>query len=67
MWRFQLYCILNAFFILETKNASEATELEDKNPESVTTAENTERSRLAYVHGIEETCISLQEASLTER
>ncbi|XP_024903456.1 transcription factor TFIIIB component B'' homolog isoform X5 [Pteropus alecto] len=51
----------------ETKNASETTELEDKNPGSVTTAENTERSRLAYVHGIEETCISLQEASLTER
>ncbi|XP_036081300.1 transcription factor TFIIIB component B'' homolog isoform X4 [Rousettus aegyptiacus] len=51
----------------ETKNASEATELEDKNPGSVTTAENTERSRSAYVHGIEETCISLQEASLTER
>nr|KAF6488820.1 B double prime 1, subunit of RNA polymerase III transcription initiation factor IIIB [Molossus molossus] len=48
------------------KNTSKATGLEDKNLESVTTAENKEQSRLAHVHGIEETSI-LQEASLTER
>nr|XP_025748650.1 transcription factor TFIIIB component B'' homolog [Callorhinus ursinus] len=47
------------------KNASEATELQDENLGSLTTAENKEQSKLACEHGIEET-IS-QEANLTER
>ncbi|XP_066887210.1 transcription factor TFIIIB component B'' homolog isoform X3 [Kogia breviceps] len=48
------------------KNASKGRELEDKNLESVTTAESKEQSKLASVHGIEETSIS-QEACLTGR
>ncbi|XP_007176014.2 transcription factor TFIIIB component B'' homolog isoform X4 [Balaenoptera acutorostrata] len=48
------------------KNASKGRELEDKNLESVTTAESKEQSKLASVHGIEETSIS-QEARLTGR
>ncbi|KAG8524637.1 Transcription factor TFIIIB component B, partial [Galemys pyrenaicus] len=47
------------------KNASQATELEDKNLGSVLT-ESKERRELACVHGIEETSVS-QGASLTER
>uniref|UniRef100_A0A8D0TX09 BDP1ral transcription factor IIIB subunit n=1 Tax=Sus scrofa TaxID=9823 RepID=A0A8D0TX09_PIG len=47
---------------LETeKNASKGTELEDKNLGSDTTAESKEQSKLACVHGIEETSNS-QEA-----
>ncbi|XP_066232678.1 transcription factor TFIIIB component B'' homolog isoform X2 [Saccopteryx leptura] len=48
------------------QNALKATGLEDENLGSVTTAERKEQSRLAHVHGVEETNI-LQEASLTER
>ncbi|XP_037384975.1 transcription factor TFIIIB component B'' homolog [Talpa occidentalis] len=48
------------------KNASNATELEDKNIGSVITLESKEQRELACVHGIEETSIS-QGASLTER
>ncbi|XP_030701016.2 transcription factor TFIIIB component B'' homolog isoform X1 [Globicephala melas] len=48
------------------KNASKGREIEDKNLESVTTAESKEQSKLASVHGIEETSIS-QEARLTGR
>uniref|UniRef100_A0A8D1A290 BDP1ral transcription factor IIIB subunit n=1 Tax=Sus scrofa TaxID=9823 RepID=A0A8D1A290_PIG len=48
------------------KNASKGTELEDKNLGSDTTAESKEQSKLACVHGIEETSNS-QEARLTKR
>ncbi|XP_075864202.1 transcription factor TFIIIB component B'' homolog isoform X2 [Microcebus murinus] len=48
------------------KNASEATELEDKNLGPVTTAESKEQSKLACMHGIKGTSIS-QEVNLTER
>ncbi|XP_046521761.1 transcription factor TFIIIB component B'' homolog isoform X2 [Equus quagga] len=48
------------------KNASKATELEDKNLGSVTTAESKEQSRSARVHGIEESSVS-KEAQLTGR
>ncbi|XP_016069379.1 PREDICTED: transcription factor TFIIIB component B'' homolog isoform X2 [Miniopterus natalensis] len=48
------------------KNASKATGLEDKNLESVTTAENKEQSRLACVPGLDETS-TVREASLAER
>ncbi|XP_059948995.1 transcription factor TFIIIB component B'' homolog isoform X2 [Mesoplodon densirostris] len=48
------------------KNAAKERELEDKNLESVTTAESKEPIKLASVHGIEETGIS-QEAHLTGR
>uniref|UniRef100_A0A2K5E881 BDP1ral transcription factor IIIB subunit n=1 Tax=Aotus nancymaae TaxID=37293 RepID=A0A2K5E881_AOTNA len=48
------------------KNASKATELEDKNLGPVTTAENKEQSKLACVHGIKGTSIP-QEVNLTER
>ncbi|XP_060256220.1 transcription factor TFIIIB component B'' homolog isoform X5 [Ovis aries] len=48
------------------KNASQETELEDKNLGSVTATESTEQSKVASAHGVEETSIS-QEAHLTER
>lgn len=48
------------------KNASKATELEDKNLGPVTTAENKDQSKLACVHGIKGTSIS-PEVNLTER
>ncbi|XP_043345178.1 transcription factor TFIIIB component B'' homolog isoform X1 [Cervus canadensis] len=48
------------------KNASQETELEDKNLGSVTAAENAEQSKVASIHDIEETSIS-QETHLTER
>ncbi|KAF4024308.1 hypothetical protein G4228_016252 [Cervus hanglu yarkandensis] len=48
------------------KNASQETELEDKNLGSVTAAESAEQSKVASVHGVEETSIS-QETHLTER
>nr|XP_017825360.3 transcription factor TFIIIB component B'' homolog isoform X3 [Callithrix jacchus] len=48
------------------KNASKATELEDKNLGPVTTAENNEQSKLAFVPGIKGTSIP-QEVNLTER
>uniref|UniRef100_A0A2K6U5X5 BDP1ral transcription factor IIIB subunit n=1 Tax=Saimiri boliviensis boliviensis TaxID=39432 RepID=A0A2K6U5X5_SAIBB len=48
------------------KNASKATELEDKNLGPVTAAENKEQSKLACVHGIKGTSIP-QEVNLTER
>ncbi|XP_045855553.1 transcription factor TFIIIB component B'' homolog isoform X2 [Meles meles] len=48
------------------KNISEATELQDENLGSLTTAESKEQSKLACEHGIEETAIP-QEANLTER
>ncbi|XP_017383085.1 transcription factor TFIIIB component B'' homolog isoform X2 [Cebus imitator] len=48
------------------KNASKATELEDKNLGPVTTAENKAQSKLACVHGIKGTGIP-QEVNLTER
>uniref|UniRef100_A0A9L0SCB6 B double prime 1, subunit of RNA polymerase III transcription initiation factor IIIB n=1 Tax=Equus caballus TaxID=9796 RepID=A0A9L0SCB6_HORSE len=48
------------------KNVSKATELEDKNLGSVTTAESKEQSRSARVHGIEESSVS-KEAQLTGR
>ncbi|CAI9156264.1 unnamed protein product [Rangifer tarandus platyrhynchus] len=48
------------------KNASQETELEDKNLGLVTATESAEQSKVAPVHGIEETSIS-QETHLTER
>ncbi|XP_030783169.1 transcription factor TFIIIB component B'' homolog isoform X6 [Rhinopithecus roxellana] len=48
------------------KNASKATELEDKNLGPVTTAENKDQSKLACVHGIKGTSIS-PEVNLSER
>ncbi|XP_055277869.1 transcription factor TFIIIB component B'' homolog [Moschus berezovskii] len=48
------------------KNASQETELEDKNLGSVTATESAEQSTVASVHGIEEISIS-QETHLTER
>nr|XP_054411590.1 transcription factor TFIIIB component B'' homolog isoform X4 [Pongo abelii] len=48
------------------KNASKATELENKNLGPVTTAENKDQSKLACVHGIKGTSIS-SEVNLTER
>ncbi|KAM9679943.1 transcription factor TFIIIB component B'' homolog isoform 1-T1 [Dama dama] len=48
------------------KNASQETELEDKNLGSVTATKSAEQSKVASVHGIEETSIS-QETHLTER
>ncbi|ELR61019.1 Transcription factor TFIIIB component B''-like protein, partial [Bos mutus] len=48
------------------KNASQETALEDENLGSVTATESTEQSKVASVHGIEETSIS-QETHLTER
>uniref|UniRef100_A0A8C0W9L1 Myb-like domain-containing protein n=1 Tax=Castor canadensis TaxID=51338 RepID=A0A8C0W9L1_CASCN len=48
------------------KDASKATELEDKNLWPVTTAESKEQNQLACVHDIRGTSIS-QEANLTER
>ncbi|XP_050649487.1 transcription factor TFIIIB component B'' homolog isoform X11 [Macaca thibetana thibetana] len=48
------------------KNASKATELENKNVGPVTTAENKDQSKLACVHGIKGTSIS-PEVNLTER
>lgn len=48
------------------KNASKATELEDKNLRPVTTAENKEQSKSACIRGIQGTRIS-QEVNLTER
>ncbi|XP_027376326.1 transcription factor TFIIIB component B'' homolog isoform X1 [Bos indicus x Bos taurus] len=48
------------------KNASQETALEGKNLGSVTATESTEQSKVASVHGIEETSIS-QETHLTER
>ncbi|XP_045421786.1 transcription factor TFIIIB component B'' homolog isoform X3 [Lemur catta] len=48
------------------KNASKATELEDKSLGPVTAAESKEQSKLACIHGIKGTSIS-QEVNLTER
>ncbi|XP_008066074.1 transcription factor TFIIIB component B'' homolog isoform X1 [Carlito syrichta] len=48
------------------KNASKATELEDKNLGPVTTAESKEQTSLACVHGIKGTSVS-QEVNLTKR
>ncbi|XP_065761833.1 transcription factor TFIIIB component B'' homolog isoform X3 [Muntiacus reevesi] len=48
------------------KNASQETELEDKNLGSVTATESAEQSKVASVHGVEEASIS-QETHLTER